>query len=283
MGLNFSKKFSDNTKYQFLRLVLTKNNLFSLFMMMTTLRDLLICLTSAHIFADFLLQTGRDVARKNESKILLKHSLLAAAAGYLICGMWSEWKIPLVLFSTHLVIDSVKANLGRRNLLWFVGDQAAHLLAILILAVWISRGASSATMHWNALAGGIYVKSLIFLSGMILSVRACDFIVSMATRRLLEQAEQDAVRTGFCRKSSGAPSGGRLIGQMERLMIFLFIMMEYPQGIGFLLAAKSVLRFGEVKDASQRLEAEYIIIGTFMSFSLAILAASAARWIILRL
>jgi hypothetical protein len=44
----------------------------------------------------------------------------------------------------------------------------------------------------------------------------------------------------------------------------------------------SGLRFGEVKDPGQRMEAEYIMIGTFMSFGLAILSASAARWAIAR-
>jgi hypothetical protein len=33
-----------------------------------------------------------------------------------------------------------------------------------------------------------------------------------------------------------------------------------------LITAKSILRFGEIKDRRNRLEAEYIIIGTSMSF-----------------
>jgi hypothetical protein len=43
--------------------------------------------------------------------------------------------------------------------------------------------------------------------------------------------------------------------------------------VGFLIAAKSILRFGEIKDIKQRLEAEYIIIGTFMSFGYGLLIA----------
>jgi hypothetical protein len=39
------------------------------------------------------------------------------------------------------------------------------------------------------------------------------------------------------------------------------------QGVGFLVAAKSVFRFGELNDHKNRLEAEYITIGTLMSFS----------------
>ena len=45
--------------------------------------------------------------------------------------------------------------------------------------------------------------------------------------------------------------------------------------IGFLVAAKSILRFEEAK--KQKL-AEYILIGTLLSFSLAIALASATKW-----
>ena len=51
----------------------------------------------------------------------------------------------------------------------------------------------------------------------------------------------------------------------------LFLLMDQSSGIGFLIAAKSILRFGEIKDASQRKVAEYIIIGTFLSFGWALL------------
>ena len=48
---------------------------------------------------------------------------------------------------------------------------------------------------------------------------------------------------------------------MERILVMLLVLMEQPNGIGFLIAAKSILRFGEIKDANQRKVAEYIIIG----------------------
>jgi hypothetical protein len=58
---------------------------------------------------------------------------------------------------------------------------------------------------------------------------------------------------------------------LERILVMLLVLMEQPNGIGFLIAAKSILRFGEIKDANQRKVAEYIIIGTFLSFGWALL------------
>jgi hypothetical protein len=51
----------------------------------------------------------------------------------------------------------------------------------------------------------------------------------------------------------------------------LFLLINQPTGIGFLIAAKSILRFGEIKNAGERKVAEYIIIGTFLSFGWALL------------
>jgi hypothetical protein len=44
-----------------------------------------------------------------------------------------------------------------------------------------------------------------------------------------------------------------------------------------LIAAKSILRFGEIKDNENRKQAEYIIIGTFASFLYAIVVSLAVR------
>jgi len=65
---------------------------------------------------------------------------------------------------------------------------------------------------------------------------------------------------------AGLTQGGQYIGWLERILVMLLLLADQPNGIGFLIAAKSILRFGETKDASQRKVAEYIIIGTFLSF-----------------
>jgi len=66
-----------------------------------------------------------------------------------------------------------------------------------------------------------------------------------------------------------------VIGQWERALIFLFVLVGQLGGIGFLIAAKSIFRFGELKDPTNRREAEYITIGTLMSFGTAMAIAYA--------
>ena len=65
-------------------------------------------------------------------------------------------------------------------------------------------------------------------------------------------------------------SAGKLIGMLERVLVFVFIYMGRWEGVGFLLAAKSVFRFGVLKDAHSMKLTEYVLIGTLLSFGIAI-------------
>ena len=66
-------------------------------------------------------------------------------------------------------------------------------------------------------------------------------------------------------------NAGKYIGIMERLLIFVFIYTNHFEAIGFLLAAKSIFRFGDLKEGNILKLTEYILIGTFLSFGIAII------------
>lgn len=55
---------------------------------------------------------------------------------------------------------------------------------------------------------------------------------------------------------------GRIIGLLERVFVFLFVLLNQFAAIGFILAAKGVTRF---KDFESRTFAEYVLIGTLLS------------------
>ncbi len=59
---------------------------------------------------------------------------------------------------------------------------------------------------------------------------------------------------------------GRVIGALERLMTFFFVMNGAYGALGFLIAAKGMTRFKQLDD---REFAEYFLIGTFLSIILA--------------
>ncbi len=68
------------------------------------------------------------------------------------------------------------------------------------------------------------------------------------------------------------PRAGMYIGILERLFVFAFILLGRWEAIGLLIAAKSVFRFNDLKEFNNRRWTEYILIGTLLSFGMAILA-----------
>ena len=68
---------------------------------------------------------------------------------------------------------------------------------------------------------------------------------------------------------------GALIGTLERCLTFVFVLNGNYQAVGFIVAAKSILRFRESEGA----RAEYVLVGTLLSFSIAVLCALAILWI----
>ncbi len=64
---------------------------------------------------------------------------------------------------------------------------------------------------------------------------------------------------------------GKWIGIIERILVLTFTLAGKYEAIGFLLAAKSVFRFGDLKEAKDRKRTEYILIGTLLSFTISIM------------
>lgn len=60
---------------------------------------------------------------------------------------------------------------------------------------------------------------------------------------------------------------GRLIGLLERVLVLTFVLIGSMEAVGFLIAAKSILRFRD----SQTERTEYVLAGTLLSFSIPIL------------
>jgi hypothetical protein len=234
---------------------------------------LILCLLAAHFSGDFLLQTDDDVIRKRSPSILLKHTLILTVLSYIFCGLWTRWEIPLTIFVTHTIIDFIKVRVRGREAPVFILDQVVHITIIVLLS-WalVARRIGISRPYWELLFGDAYYQIMTVLSGAILTVAVGAILIGYYVRPFLTQLEQakEAItpRSGkpIHALSRGFENGGQTIGQLERALIFLFILANQPAAIGFLVAAKSVFRFGELRDKENRMEAEYIIIGTLMSF-----------------
>lgn len=225
--------------------------------------ETLTTLLTAHLLGDFIFQTDQMVKRKQHLGTLLLHVVIVSIASWLLMGRF-HGPVLLILFLSHLGIDAVKAFWTQDTLVPFLVDQFVHLAVLVGLAGffpeaaadgWWSTGLKTGLVEW-------YFASLSLLSGLILVVPVGGIVVAKVTKPLLKEIGDDNIQ--------GLEKGGRYIGWLERFLAMLLLLINQPSGIGFLVAAKSILRFGEIKDAGQRKVAEYIIIGTFLSFGWAL-------------
>jgi hypothetical protein len=247
-------------------------------------KEILICLSAAHFLGDFVFQSDTDAARKKEPLILFKHAFIVAATGYLFCGIWDLWQIPMVILLSHSLMDYMKAKSGEESVCAFLLDQGIHLAVITAIVILIVTTEiiplNKTSTFWVGLLGKEFLESLILASGLAVSIKAGGILVGLAVKPFTDQLKNEKKPDcpGKAVIGRGFEKGGKIIGYLERAMIFLFMLTGQPGSIGFLIAAKSILRFGEIKEPRNRLEAEYIIIGTFMSFGYGIFIAYATRF-----
>ncbi len=135
---------------------------------------------------------------------------------------------------------------------------------------------------WSDHFGPATSQAWILISGAILTVRVAGIFIGFWVQPYLKEIEQAGGDRSVTPMARGLTNGGRVIGQWERALIFLLVGVGQPAGIGFLIAAKSIFRFGELKDRENRMEAEYITIGTLMSFGWATVSAYLTWWLFRR-
>lgn len=242
-------------------------------------KQLLVALVTAHFLGDFIFQSDADASSKRRPLILLKHTFIVATSSYILCGIWQLWQIPLVIFLTHGLTDYIKATMKKESPCSFVLDQAVHLAIISAVTILIAStkilSPNGSSTFWVDLFGKDFLKYLILTSGLIVTIKAGGILIGLAVKPFTDQLQKsgEGITIKGVTSPRGFENGGKVIGYLERSLIYLFILIGQPEGIGFLIAAKSILRFGEIKDHENRMEAEYIIIGTLMSFGYGIFIA----------
>jgi hypothetical protein len=227
--------------------------------------DILLRLIIAHLLADFVLQTNGMVKGKNEkglSSAQFKwHIVLVAVLTYIFLADWANWWAPISIGLVHAIIDLIKISIKNDNVWIYIGDQLAHFISIILL--WL-------ILIPNTLGEMINLTSYEWNSNYLL-IAIAYIVVSLPSGVLIGyltkswQADLDEKK-----KEESLKDAGRWIGIIERLLILTFIVFNQWEPIGFLLAAKSVFRFGDLKKGREQKKTEYILIGTLLSFTLAI-------------
>ena len=245
-----------------------------------------LALATAHLLADFVFQSDSDVANKKRIAVQLKHVAIVSGLSYLLAGDWRAWPLPALIGLTHYLIDRLKVKANRNGLGVFVADQAAHLL-VLVGITWLSLKFYPVQSVWAGLWGMDFAKALELLAGIILTVNVGGVVVGISVKPYLDDLTKPKEERGIlvaagqtkAQSNRGLLKGGKVIGQLERALIFFLVGIGKPEAVAFLVAAKSIFRFGDLVDRKRHAEAEYITIGTLMSFTWGLMSAWLTWWL----
>lgn len=225
---------------------------------------ILIKLILAHLIGDFLLQPKSWVKekeyRKAASPKLYIHVLIHGLLVLLLLWDLSQWKIALAITIAHLGIDLTKlyAQKSKTKTTWFIADQVMHLLSILIIYFIFTE----AQVDWQSVFQDS--KLLALITVVLFLTQPASIILANLLKKWSESIPSQP--------DQSLQDAGKYIGILERLFVFTFIATGHWEAVGFLLAAKSVFRFGDLRKSKERKLTEYILIGTLLSFGTAMIA-----------
>src|SRR5574341_374200 len=223
--------------------------------------SLLIRLIIAHLLSDFVFQSDSWVNQRVKdgwhSKHLYLHGAIAGLLAYFFSGMLGNIWILVVVAITHILIDGIKTKF-KNNIRSFLIDQLAHF--VILLFIWI--------VIINPKPEDMDALKQIFLPGIKIWVIIAVYLIilwpsSKLISKITEKWREDIENKDP--KDESLEKAGRWIGWLERFLILTFVLLKQYEAIGLLVAAKSIFRFSE-----SRKMGEYVLIGTLLSFAIAI-------------
>lgn len=199
---------------------------------------------------------------------------------------WAQKKFHILLKKKkngNLTVGDGKNN--RKNLWAFLADQFLHIVVIIVGAYFYIHYHEINNRVWvgcqcvhNLLVCHPFEVKILF--AILLAIKPVNVLVLLilnyyrvkvntpvsndnntvpGTDEVLENKEDE----------HGNFHSGKLIGYLERCLILIFVLLSQYEAIGFLIAAKSILRFGEASSGTEK--SEYVLAGTLLSLAFALL------------
>lgn len=219
----------------------------------------------AHTISDFYLQNDKSCADKAQngfkSPKLYIHVLITFVCAWLLSFSFNFWWVALIIAATHLLFDALKCYASKCKYFFFI-DQLLHLIVIV-----------AACYLWNRdlpdCVSGLGEEYIALLLGFLVCLKPSNIII----KEIFKAANIKVDKGSDDNNTGDLPNAGKLIGIVERLLSFVFVLLGQYEAVGFIIAAKSLLRFAE----GDKAKSEYVLIGTLLSFTMAIFVGVAIK------
>ncbi|WP_024609891.1 DUF3307 domain-containing protein [Pseudoalteromonas sp. TB64] len=241
---------------------------------------LLAALIIGHILADFFWQpmswvNDRNTRHFKATKLYL-HVLVHGITSAIIITLWEYtfgWQqasnaliATVAIVISHYFIDIAKSY-SNKGVVPFLLDQIAHIAVLIALSIWLTDN--------NSFIANIYTmlttpNVLWIVCGYLIILNPSAVFIRMMLERLTSNFSSDG----------SLPLAGQSIGMLERILMLSFILLDQFAGVGFLLAAKSVFRFGDLSASKDKKLTEYVMLGTLLSVSVTLFVGLGINYLI---
>jgi len=242
---------------------------------------LIIVLITAHIITDYAIQTQNMVDNKINKQIrsYISHVLVYFMTALFLSINWFSWQlIVAVCIQTilHGIIDYFKIDLAIKKLEYKfeidVLDILLHFAIIWVTIIILQPTYSIIKLPFNLhipVTIEVYCGFCIYVSSILFLLNGGTYLVRAILQKVNSNKE-------IARKKE-KDNTGKLIGNLERLLLFILILFNNLVAIGFVITAKSIARFEEMKKKSF---SEYYLIGTLSSVLIAIITGIIVKFLI---
>jgi len=272
--------------------------------------ELLLLLLTAHFIADFYLQPANDLKYSSAKQVKIKklwlhfliHTLL-----YIMVFLIAELPIlpamaAIITISLAHFISVYWKFYRAHNLRCFLIDQSIQIL--IIISVWAYLANFTLEQTIVFIVQLLTAKNMLIAISYLLVCKPASVLISLALKKHTDSlaqaytkpqdhasAQKNATKTRIATVSMiknggveqnakaanvdeyeniGLLSAGAWIGYIERCLAISFIFMGQFAGIGFLVATKTIFRFGDLTKNKDMKLTEYMMLGTLLSYAIAL-------------
>lgn len=225
----------------------------------------LLKLIFAHLLTDFVFQPKTWIedrkSRHFASPKLYLHGLLTGVFALLFAGI-EYWPVAVIIMVTHIIIDAWKSY-RREAIIYFTIDQFLHLLVIAACWYFLFGDRENLIRVYRSSVG--HNKIWILATTIIFLTTPAGILIGQLTKGWREKISNP----------ESLANAGKWIGIIERLIVFIFVLLGQYAAISLLIAAKGIIRFNE-KDRPE-VKTEYLVIGTLISIGIALAVGQAVK------
>ena len=231
----------------------------------------------AHMLGDYYFQNERlaELKNINISKLILHIGIYLFVCIVVIVPVFSAKILisAVVVASIHAIIDLVKYcyikhYTGHESSVRtiYIVDQTVHIVSLILVASFMTMNHVSINLltifdkFINVLGAG-KIELISALSMLLFILKPGNITV----KNILSKYKPEECMK-FTKKDDR--NTGEFIGILERLIIYILLLMNQFSAIGLVLTAKSVARYNKI--AEDKDFAEYYLLGTLLSTVLVI-------------